>query len=390
MPPQAHARLSPSASERWIECPASIRMEAQVPKPPESSYATEGTAAHALAEIKASLAFDIINNRQAAHRRVAWRKKFSIEPEVEAEMDVHTDAYVELVKERAARYPHTQVMFEQRLNTGVPTCWGTSDTVLVSPVHVEIIDFKYGAGVAVDAEGNPQLRLYALGALDTYGDVLGETEMAFSTVFQPRMDNHVLTEEITPAALRAWRESILPIAALALGEDAFFGPSETACRWCPASGRCRAQLEDVFQDDAFTAPPETLTPQEVADTLGRVKSVRIWLEAFEASALDMAYSEHKEIPGYKVVMSGGRRYVANEEKALDALLETGLTPMEVGKFKLKGIGDLEKLLGKDDFSGVLGPYVQKTEGKPSLVPESDRRNATSPTAGAQGDFGVLS
>lgn len=384
--PDKHAKLSPSASERWLRCPASIRMEAEVPPGKESVYAAEGTAAHALAEIKASLHFGMIDRRAYIKKRDNWRGSFKITPDVEAEMELHTDDYVRILDERSRLYPNTVVMLEKRLDSGVPTCWGTSDAVLVSPRHVEIVDFKYGAGVEVQAEGNPQLRLYGLGALDTFGDILGETEVVRITVHQPRLD-HLLTDEMSPADLRAWRESIIPIAEEALGDDARFGPSEESCRWCPASGRCKAQLEDVFSTD-FCEEVKTLSPEEVAEALGKVKHVAAWVEALHEVSLSMAYSEGQTIPGFKVVMSNGQRRVVDPEAAIKTLVDEGYSFDQVGKRAAKGIGELEKLLGKDKFRSLLeeSGLVRKTEGKPSLVPDTDKRASINPNVGAVADF----
>ena len=388
--PNAHAKLSPSASERWLACPASIRMEERVPKEPSSIYAMEGTIAHELGELKASLAFGLITTKQYDARYRKWLKAYPdvLTDDIVDEMHVHTDAYVSLIRERMDRYPNSQVMLEQRLNTGVPTCWGTSDTVIVSPQHVEIIDFKYGSGVAVEAEGNSQLRLYACGALDTYGDVLGDTQVVRSTVHQPRM-NHVLTEELAPAELRQWRdEVVIPIAEVALGDDAPFGPSDEACRWCPASGRCKAQLEAVFATD-FEADPELLEPEEIAEKLAQVKMIRDWLNAFEVAALSMAYSEGVTIPGYKVVLSGGQRGIRDADKAIEVLRDNGWADDEIVTVKPKGIGDLEKLLGKELFKQLLEEpgIVTKSDGKPSLVVESDRRESINPNDEAAKAFG---
>lgn len=387
--PDQHAKLSPSASERWLQCPASIKMEALVPKEAESVYAAEGTAAHALGELKASLVFGKVTRQEFIKKRSKWVRTHHITPDVESEMEVHTDEYVRILQERSVLYPHTIVMLEQRLNTGVPTCWGTSDAVLVSPRHVEIVDFKYGAGVEVEAAGNSQLRLYALGALDEFGDMLGETEIVRTTVHQPRIGEfgNLLTEEMTPDELRAWRDSIIPIAEEALGDDAHFGPSDTACRWCPASGRCRAQLESVFTTDFFE-DPKLLEPEDVAKHLKLVPHVRAWLDAFEEASLAMAYSDGKTIPGYKVVLSAGRRSVVDHDAAFEALEKLGYSFDEIAKRTVKGIGELEKLLGKEKFKEVLEGtgYVRKSEGKPSLVPESDKRPSVSPNAEAAKEF----
>jgi hypothetical protein len=387
--PNEHATLSPSAAERWLECPASIRMESLVPPEVESEYAREGTIAHALAELKASREFGFITDAQFVDRRRRWyveHRDVIDQDEVEVEMERHTDAYVDLLRDRMSLYPNSALLLEQRMDTGVPHCWGTGDAVICSPEHVEIVDFKYGAGVAVEAKGNPQLRLYALGAMDTFGDVLGETKVIRITVHQPRM-NHVLTDEMDPDDLRGWREDIIPIAESALGDDAPFGPSDTACRWCPASGRCKAQLEEVFSVP-FDQDLDTLSPDEFSAFLGKRKMVQDWLNAFEAAALDLAYSQSTPIPGYKVVLSGGIRSVKDQERALEVLLEEGFDRDEVSVRKVKGIGDLEKLLGKERFAELLEDpgIVQKSEGRPSLAPEDDKRPSISPNTEAAKDF----
>jgi hypothetical protein len=381
--PGEHAVLSPSSAERWIICPASVQASAEVPRGPESPYAQEGTIAHELAELKALFHFGKIQTDQYRHRRAFWRKRHADvlnQDDIETEMERHTEAYVSLIQEQSELYPDSQVLFEQRLPTGMPDGGsGTSDAVIVSPRHVAIVDFKYGQGVAVEAAGNPQLRLYALGALDTFGDVLGDTEIVIMTVHQPRL-NHVLTDKMAPDALRAWRaDTVVPAAEEALGPEPHFQPSEAGCRWCPVSGRCRAQLEWVFSEPFDL--PAVLLPDEVATTLARLPQVRQWLKAFEETALTMAYSEGTSIPGYKVVMSGGKRSLSNE--AIDYLVEHGYAPEEVSKTTARGIGELTQLMGDEKFAELCAPYLTKSEGRPSLVPESDKRPAVAPNSEAQ-------
>lgn len=386
--PSQHALLSPSAAERWIECPASIRMAEKFPESGSSSYADEGTAAHALGEIKASLEFGLSTPSEAKAARRAWEIEWGDQLEAWdlAEMERHTDAYVELIKEKVAAHPNSTVMFEQRMNTGIQRCWGTSDTVIVSPLHVEIVDFKYGAGVRVWAENNPQLRLYALGALDTFGDILGDTEKVIITVYQPRIgDGHADSEVLAPEELRQWREEIArPAAELALSDDAPFGPSDQACRWCPASGNCKAQLEAVFAQD-IDEDPENLSPEDMAEALKRVPLIRQWLSAFEEAALSAAYSEGKEIPGYKVVISGGRRSVTDAPGLEKSLLAAGYDKSQFTQTKPVGIGELEKLLGKDNWH-LVEDFIRKSEGKPSLVEDTDNRSSVSPDTEAAKEF----
>lgn len=383
--PSEHAKLSPSSAERWLSCPASIRAAEQVPKEPESVYAAEGTAAHTLAEIRSRAEFSGLDPFESDH--VAAGVKFLCRENGWDfdEMEAHVAAHIALIRERLALYPGSHVVFEQRLDTGVPRCWGTSDVVIFSDSHVEIIDFKYGSGVAVEAEGNPQLRLYALGALAAFGELLGDVELVRITVHQPRMD-HTLTEEITPEDLLAWRDrDVIPVAEIALSDDAYFGPSDEACRWCPVSGRCRAQLEAVFETD-FEVKPDTLTPEEVAEIMPQTKAIQQWLNAFDEAALNMAYSEGKVIPGYKVVLSNGRRVFNDPERAIDALVAEGYDVNDVSARSLRSLKHLEALLGSE-FTPILGDHISNSQGKPSLVLESDRRKSVSPNSEAKKEFG---
>jgi hypothetical protein len=245
------------------------------------------------------------------------------------------------------------------------------------------VDYKYGLGVKVEATENPQLRLYGIGALEAYGDLLGEVETVRLTIFQPRL-YHIDFEEIPAAELRAWRDSIIPIAESALGPDAPFGPSEEACRWCPASGNCVAQMEYVTLRD-FGVKPDVMTVDELAEALDQVPLIKAWCAAIEAYALNRVYSEGNPIPGYKVVMSGGRRAVTDPVGLVVAAKEAGYSQDDVAVMKPRGIGELEKLL-KDDFEKVAAPYISKGTGSPSLVPESDKREAIDPEGQAAHDF----
>lgn len=379
-----HATLSPSSAERWISCPASIRMAESVPPQKESVYATEGTAAHALAELMAR--DQILGTVTPAAREkalVAWRKQFSILDDAEAEMTEHAQGYVDYLRGRLAENEGSRLFLEQRLPTGIPDSWGTSDAVLVSPTFLESVDFKYGLGVRVEAEGNPQLRLYGVGALEAFGDLLGEVETVCLTVYQPRLQ-HVASEVLSASYLRSWRDSILPIAESALGPDAPFGPSEEACRWCPASGQCLAQMEWATARD-FGIRADVMTSEELADALDQIPGIKSWCAAVEDYALKRVYSDGEPIPRYKVVMSGGKRTVTDEQGAIESLRSLGFTDAQILNVKIKGIGDLEKLL-KRGFKDAVGDYVRKGDGKPSLAPESDKRDAVDPEGQAAADF----
>lgn len=379
-----HATLSPSSASRWISCPASVRMSETVPVAPDSAYAQEGTAAHALAELMArDQILGKVTGAQLKKALASWRLEFSIADDAEAEMVDHAQAYVDYLRSRLEANPGSQLLLEQRLPTGVPDCWGTSDAVIVSPTTVESVDFKYGLGVRVEAEENPQLRLYGIGALEAFGDLLGEVKTVRLTIYQPRL-RHVATEEISASDLRTWRDSILPIAESALGPDAPFGPSEEACRWCPVSGQCKAQMEWATLRD-FGSTADFMDEYELSEALQQIPMIEAWCSAVKDYCLNRVYSEGKPIPGYKVVMSGGRRSIVDPAAAIEALKAIGYALDQVAVLKPKGIGELEKLL-KDDFDIAVGPFVEKSEGSPALVPESDRRQAINPEGQAAKDF----
>jgi hypothetical protein len=367
----AHAVLSPSSSERWLSCPASVRVAESLPEPPESPYAAEGTAAHAVAEAWAR--YELLNG-DAPDLTI-------LDPS--PEMAEHAEGYVALLRERLERYPNSVLMLEQKLPTGVPQSWGTSDAVIVSPQHVEIIDLKYGMGVRVEAEGNSQLRLYAVGGLEAFGSLLGEVTEVFMTVYQPRLE-HTDTAVMTAADLLAWRDSIIPTAEEALGPDAHFGPSEDACRFCPARGQCVAQMEWATKRDFGS--PDLLSPALLAEALTAVPAVEQWCKDVRETALDLAYNKGVELPGFKVVMSGGRRSITDPEGAIEWLSMAGYERDQVTETKVKGIGELERLLGKDRFALQMAPYVSTSEGKPAVVSEDDKRPAINPNTGAVNEF----
>lgn len=367
----------------------------------ESAYAREGTIAHSLCEIEASLAFELTSEDQYRVEYQTWLEdEFTPMGYPEGtleEMSRHAASYVELLRERMDLHPDSVILLEQRMFSGVEGCWGTSDAVIVSPVHVEIVDFKYGAGVAVSAEGNTQLRLYACGALDTYGELLGEVEEVTATVHQPRLGS-VSSETLTADELRAWRDEVVrPAAEETADPEARFGPSETACRWCPAKGFCRAQVVAATQEDfgpfidgeepREPAAPDLLTPEQMGRVLSRVPEIKSWLAAVEAAALEMAYAQGTPIPGYKVIRSGGRRKIEDGALAIQRLIDAGYRAEAVADFKPKGIGVLEKVVGgRRDLENLIGDFIVKSEGRESLVEESDSRPAISPVSEAAEDF----
>lgn len=389
--PGHHAILSPSSAERWLSCPASVRVEALIPKPKEADndYAAEGTLAHSLGELKARLRFGMVAPQQYGNEEMILMAECERHGWDWPAMQAHTDAYVELIAERMTVHPHSTLRLERRVATGVPESWGTADVIIISPVHVEVIDLKYGTGIKVHAPGNPQLRLYGCGGLDL-ADLLGDVEEVRCTVYQPRLD-HVSTEVLTAAELRAWRDSITPIAEEALAGSMRFGPSEKACRFCPAAGDCRARMEAAAAED-FAEDPDLLTPEDVAVLLGRLDEVKAWLRDFEAAAMRRMYAERQHIPGWKVVLSGGKRAIKDPEGAAAALAAAGFKEDDYlkppGPRALQTLGALEKLCGKARMTELLEApgYVAKGDGSPTIVREADPRDPVDAVAAATADF----
>lgn len=395
--PSEHAVLSPSSADRWLSCPASVRLGERVKEPEESSvFAREGTDAHTIAEAYARCHILGETSPEELAELVAkvgaeggWDQATLVD------METHAKEYTEYLRGLLSDTPHGKLLLEQRVQTGVDGCWGTSDAVIVSPTVVIAVDYKYGMGIPVYAERNPQVRLYALGALDTFGDVLGETEMVAYAIFQPRVNGgHVSYEATTPQEIRGWREHVVaPAAVEALGPAGRFGPSEKACRWCPVRGTCRQRMLAVTSED-FGAPPEELTPEEMARLLHKVSEIERWCSDLRNTALDRAYSGGEHLPGYKVVMSGGRRVVQDTASAIQRLIDFGFNAEEVADFKMKSLSALEKLVkgaapdqaSQASLDDLLEGLIVRTEGKPALVVESDKRPSIRPEDEAARDF----
>ena len=390
--PDEHARLSPSGAARWLSCPASVlliesrKQEGVVDA--SSPWAEEGTRAHDLAYLEASLAFGLMERAEYAQRRAEWHLEANMHGEELADLLRHVRGYIDLIRQALEQYPDSQLRLEQRVHTGVPHCWGTADAIIVSPRHVRVIDLKYGQGVAVDAYENPQLMLYGCGALEKYGDLLGETEHVEVTIYQPRTGRSVSTYSRSAAGLRAWRDyEVKPVAEQALQPGAPFGPSERACRFCPVAGECRARTEAMLAQD-FGTDAALLSPEEVSAALAAIPSIKAWCTAVEELALRRAWSEGKPIPGWKVVRGNSLRRVPKDDipHAIQILIDAGYTAEQVAQFRLKSLGALEKLVGKKELAELLDGVLVKPEGGPILVPEGDGRPAINPNTEAMKEF----
>ena len=377
MPPVKHAVLSASSSHRWLNCNPSARLEEKF-EDNETEAAAEGTAAHALCEHKLRKMLKLRSRKPTS--------KYDCD-----EMDEYTDGYVEFVSEQIAQAKQfckdPLVLIEQKLDFScyVPDGFGTGDCLVVADHLLHIIDFKYGMGVLVDAVENPQMMLYALGALRLF-DSLYEIDTVSMSIYQPRRDN-VSTWTISVAELNEWAEkTLVPKAKLAFEGKGEFSPG-TWCTFCKAAVKCRARAEAKLQLTKYEfAEPPLLSDEEIEDILGRVDDLTKWANEIVAYAQDAAIKHGKTWSGFKLVESRTIRKYSDEEAVAQAASDAGYH--DIYKKSLIPITEMEKLMGKKTFAEVLGGLVVKPQGKPTLVPASDKRPAIVVT-GAEQDFNEI-
>lgn len=381
-----HALLSASSSHRWLICTPSARLELEFPDTP-SDYAREGTLAHELAEVKLRLALGEISRQKAATELKRLRQHELYSPDMEEHVQTYIDIVLERINAAAAVNPDVKVILEQRLDYSpwVPDGFGTGDAVIIADGILEVVDLKFGKGVPVEAEGNTQMRLYALGAIHLFGD-LYEVETVRMTIVQPRLDA-VTTDEIPAEELLRWAdEYVRPRAELAARGEGELVAGEH-CRFCRARYTCRALAEwnlELAKYD-FKAP-ELLTDEEVAEVLERAEALARWVADVQDYALDQAVNHGKKWPGWKLVEGRSNRRYKDEAAVAQILLSEGYGEDEIYQKSLKGISAMEKMLGKKRFAELLGDYVEKPPGKPTLVRQDDKRPELNSIEAAIRDF----
>ena len=363
MPPNDHALLSASSSHRWLNCNPSARLEREF-SDRETTAAAEGTAAHALAEHKLK-------------RRLKLRSERPVSVFDTEEMEICTDDYADFVMEQVTkerrRDPDTQVFIEQRLDFScyVPEGFGTGDCLIVSKGRLHIIDLKYGMGLLVDSEENPQMKLYALAALTQYEEQY-QIKKVKLTIFQPRREN-VSTWETSVAKLKKWAtKDLVPKAQRAFRGEGEYCPGEW-CIFCKAAVKCRARAEDKLRlaQSEFKMPP-LLTDAEIEDVLAKLPDIKKWADEIQEYALAKALAG-KEWAGFKLVEGRSVRKFTDERAVVKAANAAGYH--DIYKQTLISLTEMEKLMGKAEFSKVLGALVTKPQGKPTLVPDTDKRQA---------------
>ncbi|MGQ7338448.1 DUF2800 domain-containing protein [Streptococcus suis] len=357
-----HAILSASASHRWLNCPPSVRLTEDLPDE-TSPYALEGTDAHELC------AYLVEKSLGRKARDPTGELSFYNEEMQECAEDYRNFVMKQVETARGYSRDPT-VLVEQRLDFSrwVPEGFGTGDCVIVADGLLQVIDYKHGLGVLVDADHNPQMMCYALGALEMF-EGLYDFDKVTMTIFQPRKHN-VSTFEMDKATLLEWAETELsPKAALA-----FKGEGELAsgkhCQFCKLKTVCRKRAEDNLALARMEfADPATLDNADIAEILPKIDQLIAWANDIKVYALNQATSGHA-IPGYKLVEGRSNRKYADEKKVAEIVTAQGLDPY---KKKLLTITAMTKLLGKKRFNELLSDWLVKLSGKPTLVPDTDNR-----------------
>lgn len=368
-----HALLSASGAHRWLECTPSAQLELQFPQS-TSEYAEEGTAAHELCELTARYWLGEISEAEYENQRdeLAKGKYYN------AEMQECANDYAKFVAEKTAAARETcedaftalevRVDFSKYVKDG----FGTSDCIIVSDNVLEIIDFKYGKGVRVEAAGNPQMKLYALGAYLEY-NTLFDIDSVRMTIFQPRLSGVQSSDEITVKELLEWAEKyVKPRAKLAYKGEGEFAPSEEVCKFCRAKAQCKARADKNLK--LFDEAPDVLllTPEDAGKILEQAGDIQSWLADLE-SLVSSTLLAGQPVEGWKMVEGRSNRRFADELKVVAAMKSAGYDESLLYERKLITLTQMEKDFGKKAVAETLGELIVKPQGKPTLAPAKDKR-----------------
>lgn len=360
---RAHALLSASSAARWLACPPSAVAAEAYPKQ-TTEFAQEGTLAHEVAESVVKMSHESIKK---------WVADLKIGNSVTPfEMVECASGYRDYIQELKTS-DDAVILLEQRVDFSpwVPDGFGTCDCIILQGETMEVIDYKYGKGVSVSAERNPQMMLYALGALNDYG-LAYDVEKVRMHIYQPRINN-ISTYETTVSDLIAWGEEVVkPTAEKAAKGKGEHKPGEH-CRFCPHAGRCR-ELTKLCTEYVGKMRIECLAPWEVADVLQMEPTITLWLKRVKEQALT-TMMDGGEIPGYKVVAGRGSRNWADELEVAAELEKQGISRDQYTETKILSVAQMEKALGKKRFTELIGGHVLSIAGSPTIATITDKRPA---------------
>lgn len=400
--PTQHAELSASSSSRWLNCTAAPRFEDNFPDE-TSEYAEEGTLAHQFSEIAAQYNFNLITK----WKKNSQIKKLQKDPLYKDEMLTTSEFYAQYLFDKSltfAQKPYVALEVRVDFSDYVPEGFGTCDCIMIGGDTLHITDYKHGKGVPVSAEGNSQMRLYALGALKKYSPIFGDSIKKVSmAIVQPRITEDVSEETLTVEQLIEWGNWVRPIA-----EKAYYGMGEfhsgSWCRFCKGKAVCKARAENytaledfkdfdiegklseadvLAREDAIclgAEVPGVLSDAEIGDLLIRGAELVQWYGDLKSYALG-AILDGKEIPGWKAVEGKSERAFTDENAAIQKLKDSGYEEEKLYKPKeALSLSNLEKLVGKKKFAELVGEFITKPHGKPTLASENDKRAAYNPAS----------
>ena len=405
--PTAHATLAPSGSARWMKCHPSAVVAAQFPQK-DTIFTREGTIAHAMAECllltaleqnwdewredyvdKFRVAYDAATDGKGG--RIAGEQSEALRLRIQEAKDLGLDPWemLAIVSEHYCRIvwedfldakyrdPEAVLLVEAQLKLSeyIPEGFGSSDAVIIYGSCLGVYDLKYGKGVKVSAKGNTQMRCYALGAYLGPAELYDIKEVSM-VIIQPRLQ-WVSVDALTSDELMDWAENDLkPNAVMAYIGEGDYVPGEH-CRFCPVAPRCKALALQASILQEINRSPDLLSNEQIAELLRKVGPLKTWITNLEAYALEQAQAA-TPIPGFKVVEGRSLRQIPDQKAAIEALQKSGLAEDSyLRPRELKTISDLEKLLTKKGFNTLLGEYVVKPQGKPTLVEDTDPRPAMS-------------
>ena len=372
-----HALLSPSGSHRWMNCTPSARLEEPLPES-TSAAAEEGTVAHELAEY--ALSKYLAGEYMPLLDELPTPKEISENKYYSPEMDKYVTDYVCYVCDIYELEEGAKMSIERKfdLTTYVPDCFGSCDCDIVGETVLNIIDLKYGKGVQVDADGNSQLMMYAIGVLNSlepqHRSKIGKVRMHIAQV---RLGNYSVFE-MSARDLTHWAIHVLRPTA----EKAWAGQGETKvgshCKFCKFKAQCRAQKDALVNEFETYGDTKALTLDEIGDILSKSDMFTDWLAAVKTFAMQAA-TRGEKVKGWKLVEGRSVRVINDTETAIERLKAVGFSMEDITNSKLKGIGDLERLVGKKPLAATLDGLIVKPQGLPTLAPESDKREELSPT-----------
>lgn len=371
---RAHALLSASSAARWLACPPSAVAAEAYPNE-GTDYTREGTLAHEVAE-------------HVTRQAISNSPTRTIGPDWPQEMVDCALGYRDYIQEQT-KSSTAVVLLEQRVDFSpwVPDGFGTADCIIIQGNEMDVIDYKFGKGVAVSAEDNPQMKLYGLGALNEFGFAY-DVEKVRLHIYQPRINN-VSVFELTADELQTWGEkTVAPIAQKAAKGKGTYKAGEH-CRFCPHAGKCRALTKtctEYVETHGLKAPVKKLAPWEVAEILAMEPVIKLWLKNVSAQALTSMLNG-EEIPGYKVVEGKeGNRKWTDELKIANTLKQAGYSTEDVTETKLLSPAQMDKAIGKQKVAELLTDFISRAPGAPTIAHQTDKREPYNRLAEAQKDF----